>query len=97
MAPKVTKPTKGKNTKTNPKQATVNVTTIQGTRPSTSVEHDSSLGSGTPGVIPGVFTPLPNDCLGFFLNNTKTDFTVLILHVHSIQNWFWLNPTCGLS
>ena len=34
-------------------------------------------------------------CLGFILNNTKTDFTVLILHVHSIQNWFRLNPTCG--
>ena len=37
----------------------------------------------------------PERCLGFLLNNTKMDFTVLILHVHSIQNWFRLNPTCG--
>ena len=34
-------------------------------------------------------------CLGFILNNTKTDFTVVILHVPSVQNWFRLNPTCG--
>ena len=24
-------------------------------------------------------------------NITKTDFTVVILHVPSVQNWFWLN------
>ena len=32
-------------------------------------------------------------CLGFILNNTKMDFTVVILHVPNVQNGFRLNPT----
>ena len=43
---------------------------------------------------PCLHTPAER-CLGFIFNNTKTDFTVVILHVPSVQNWFRLNPTCG--